>query len=92
MLHQMSVWALVVALELVLIPGVDSSKSLKNKLQLDLRKTIPNSFCRVSVVKKVIKRHLKKREGVPEMGTKPPKALRGHRASNRGSQRLSSRL
>ena len=28
---------------------------------------------------------LKKREGVPEMGTKPLKGLRGHRASNRGS-------
>ena len=30
---------------------------------------------------------LKKREGVPEMGTKPLKALRGYRASNRGSNR-----
>ena len=30
--------------------------------------------------------HLKKREGVPEMGTKPLKALRGYRASNRGSK------
>ena len=29
--------------------------------------------------------YLKKREGVPEMGTKPLKALRGYRASNRGS-------
>ena len=28
---------------------------------------------------------LKKREGVPDMGTKPLKALRGYRASNRGS-------
>ena len=28
-----------------------------------------------------------KREGVPEMGTKPLKALRGYRASNRGSNR-----
>ena len=27
---------------------------------------------------------LKKREGAPEMGTKPLKALRGYRASNRG--------
>ena len=33
------------------------------------------------------KRVLKKREGVPEMGTKPLKALRGYRASNRGSNR-----
>ena len=32
-------------------------------------------------------RGLKKREGVPEMGTKPLKALRGYRASNRGSNR-----
>ena len=31
---------------------------------------------------------LKKREGVPEMGTKPLKALRGYRASNRGSKTL----
>ena len=31
---------------------------------------------------------LKKREGVPEMGTKPLKALWGHRASNRGSEGL----
>ena len=31
---------------------------------------------------------LKKREGVPEMGTKPLKALRGYRASNRGSKKL----
>ena len=30
---------------------------------------------------------LKKREGVPEVGTKPLKALRGYRASNRGSNR-----
>ena len=30
---------------------------------------------------------LKKREGVPEMGTKPLKALRGYRASSRGSSR-----
>ena len=29
---------------------------------------------------------VKKREGVPEMGTKPLKALRGYRASNRGSR------
>ena len=35
---------------------------------------------------------LKKREGVPEMGTKPLKALRGYRASNRGSKNLKSRL
>ena len=28
-----------------------------------------------------------KGEGVPEMGTKPLKALRGYRASNRGSNR-----
>ena len=27
-----------------------------------------------------------KREGVPEMGTKPLRALRGYRASNRGSK------
>ena len=32
-------------------------------------------------------RKLKKREGVPEMGTKPLKALRGYWASNRGSNR-----
>ena len=31
---------------------------------------------------------LKKREGVPELGTKPLKALRGYRASNRGSKGL----
>ena len=31
---------------------------------------------------------LKKREGAPEMGTKPLKALRGHRASYRGSEKL----
>ena len=37
-------------------------------------------------------RKLKKREGVPEMGTKPLKALRGYRASNRGSKNLQSRL
>ena len=30
---------------------------------------------------------LKKREGVPEVGTKPLKAPRGYRASNRGSNR-----
>ena len=30
---------------------------------------------------------LKKRERVPEVGTKPLKALRGYRASNRGSNR-----
>ena len=30
---------------------------------------------------------LKKREGVPEMGTKPLKPLRGYRACNRGSNR-----
>ena len=29
---------------------------------------------------------LKKREGVPELGTKPLKALRGYRASSRGSE------
>ena len=29
----------------------------------------------------------KKREGVPEMATKPLRALRGYRASNRGSNR-----
>ena len=34
----------------------------------------------------------KKREGVPEMGTKPLKALRGYRASNRGSKKPQSRL
>ena len=34
----------------------------------------------------------KKREGAPEMGTKPLKTLRGHRASNRGSKSLQSRL
>ena len=28
-----------------------------------------------------------KREGVPEMGTRPLRALRGYRASNRGSNR-----
>ena len=33
-------------------------------------------------------RNLKKREGVPEMGTKPLKALRGYQASNRGSNNL----
>ena len=33
------------------------------------------------------KLYLKKREGVPEVGTKPLKALRGYRASNRGSNR-----
>ena len=33
------------------------------------------------------KKKLKKREGVPEMGTKSLKALRGYRASNRGSNR-----
>ena len=37
-------------------------------------------------------RKLKKREGVPEMGTKPLKALRGYRASNRGSNRGSGAL
>ena len=31
---------------------------------------------------------LKKREGVPEMGTKALKALRGYRASNRSSKKL----
>ena len=31
---------------------------------------------------------LKKREGVPEMGMKPLKALSGCRASNRGSKGL----
>ena len=30
--------------------------------------------------------NLKKREGVPEMGTKPLGALSGYRASNRGSK------
>ena len=35
---------------------------------------------------------LKKREGVPEMGTKPLKALRGYRASTRGSKNRQSRL
>ena len=35
---------------------------------------------------------LEKREGVPEMGTKPLKALRGYRASNRGSNGQVSRL
>ena len=35
---------------------------------------------------------LKKREGVPEMGTKPLRALRGYRASNRGSKKPQSRL
>ena len=36
------------------------------------------------------KRHgkLKKRKGVPEMNTKPLKALRAKRASNRGSKGL----
>ena len=34
------------------------------------------------------KRISKKREEVPEMGTKPLKALRGYRASNRGSKGL----
>ena len=33
-------------------------------------------------------RFLKKRAGVPEMGTKPLRALRGHRASYRGSKGL----
>ena len=31
-------------------------------------------------------------EGVPETGTKPLKALRGYRASNRGSKNRQSRL
>ena len=31
---------------------------------------------------------LRKSEGVPAMGTKPLKALRGYRASNRGSEKL----
>ena len=31
---------------------------------------------------------VKKREGVPEMGTRPLKALRGYRASNQGSKGL----
>ena len=31
---------------------------------------------------------LKQREGVPEMGAKPLKALRGYQASNRGSEKL----
>ena len=31
---------------------------------------------------------LQKREGVPEMGTKPRKVLRGYQTSNRGSKRL----
>ena len=30
---------------------------------------------------------IKEEEGVPEMGTKPLKALRGYRASNRGSKK-----
>ena len=32
--------------------------------------------------------NLKRREGAPEMGTKPLKGLRGYRASNRGSKNL----
>ena len=32
-------------------------------------------------------RNLKKREGVPEMGMKPLKALKGYQASNRGSKK-----
>ena len=35
---------------------------------------------------------LMKRKGVPEMGTKPPKALRGYRASKRGSNQGSKGL
>ena len=35
---------------------------------------------------------LKKREGVPELGAKPLDALRGYRASNRGSKKPQSRL
>ena len=33
----------------------------------------------------VAHRILKKREGIPEMGMKPLKGLRGYRASNRGA-------
>ena len=35
---------------------------------------------------------LQKKEGVPEMGTKPLKALRGYRSFNRGSKGQVSRL
>ena len=42
---------------------------------------------RAKLWRTVCKRLLKKREGVPELGTKPLNALRGYRASNRGSDR-----
>ena len=35
---------------------------------------------------------VKKREGVSDMGTKPLKALRGYRASKRGSKKPQTRL
>ena len=41
----------------------------------------------VTFLGRILSCQLKKREGVPEVGTKPLKALRGYRASNRGSNR-----
>ena len=50
--------------------------------QSDMNYEFLGGICPNNLVSK-----LKKREGVPEMGTKPLKALRGYRASNRGSNR-----
>ena len=64
-------------------PAAKSAKksggsNIKIRKKSVLPKTDPNSS----------EPNLKKREGVPEMGTKPPRALRGYRASNRGSKKL----
>ena len=57
----------------------DTTKKLCDKHFAELSGELSGAIC--------LKTLLKKREGVPEVGTKPLKALRGFRASNRGSNR-----
>ena len=52
----------------------------------------PGKTCKTTALRNKAEYSLKKREGVPEVGTKPLKALRGYRASNRGSNRGSKGL
>ena len=53
-----------------------------------LRDNLGEGNCEAKIAARQRGVNFKKREGVPEMGTKPLKALRGYRASNRGSENL----
>ena len=65
-----------------------------NRTVLKVNPSLWEARHRLMALSQVPLRIFKKREGVREMGTKPLnlKALRGYRASNRGSKNLESRL